>query len=63
MNFNKIILFFTIGLGIVFWVVIIGIGTFTVVMPAKRDLNLPYYLPIVIKNAHDIQHGQSTILV
>lgn len=57
MNFNKIILFFTIGLGIVFWVVIIGIGTFTVVMPAKRDLNLPYYLPIVIKNAHDIHHG------
>jgi phospholipid/cholesterol/gamma-HCH transport system substrate-binding protein len=57
MNFNKIILFFTIGLGIVFWVIIIGIGTFTVVMPAKRDLNLPYYLPIVIKNAHDIQLG------
>ena len=57
MNLNKIILFFIIGLGIVFWVVIIGIGTFTVVMPAKRDLNLPYYLPIVIKNAHDIQHG------
>ncbi len=57
MNFNKNILFFIIGLGVAFWIIMIGIGVFTVVMPAKRDLNLPYYLPILIRNAHDIQHG------
>jgi ABC-type transporter Mla subunit MlaD len=56
MNQNKI-LFFIISLGILFWFTMIGIGTFTIVMPAKRDINLPYYLPVILKNAHGIQRG------
>ncbi|GIX41255.1 MAG: mammalian cell entry protein [Leptospiraceae bacterium] len=57
MNQNKGILIFIISLGIIFWLIMIGIATFTVVMPAKRDINLPYYLPVILKNAHGIQHG------
>ncbi len=53
---NKIIII-TVIIGIIFWIVLLGIGAFTIFMPAKKDLNLPYYLPVILENAHGIQQG------
>lgn len=44
-------------IGILFWMALIGVGSFTIFMPAERDINLPYYLPAIFENAHGIQQG------
>ncbi|MCS7206286.1 MAG: hypothetical protein NZ853_11385 [Leptospiraceae bacterium] len=53
---SKVFLFVVI-LGIGFWLSVMGIGYFTVILPPKKDMNLNYYLPVVIENAHGIQVG------
>ncbi len=44
-------------LGILFWVLISFIGIYTILMPSKKNKNLSYYLPVVLKNAQGIQTG------
>ncbi len=44
-------------LGMLFWFFMIGIGSLTILMPAKRDIHLPYYVPVILENAHGIQIG------
>lgn len=53
-NFKVFQYFF---IGILFWIIISSIALLTIIMPAKKDIQLLYYLPIVLKNAHGIQIG------
>ncbi len=54
---NNKIIFITVTIGILFWIVLLGLGSFTIFMPAQKDTNLPYYLPVILENAHGIQQG------
>ncbi len=53
---KKLVIIIT-ALGMLFWFFMLGIGSFTILMPTKRDINLPYYLPVILENAHGIQIG------
>lgn len=46
-----------IFIGILFWIIISSIALLTVIMPANKDIQLPYYLPVILKNAHGIHLG------
>ncbi len=48
---------FILVLSAVFWLGLIFIAGITIFMPAQRDINLNYYLPIVLPDASGIKHG------
>jgi hypothetical protein len=43
--------------GIVFWVLVIGLMSVTVLMPAERNRKLQYYFPVVLRSAEGIKVG------
>lgn len=44
-------------LGITFWSLIALIASYTILIPSKKNENLSYYLPIVLKNSEGIKIG------
>ena len=44
-------------IGSIFWILVIGLMSLTVFLPAERNRNLQYYFPIVLKSAEGIKIG------
>ena len=43
--------------GTVFWVLVIGLMSITILMPAEKDRGLQYYFPVVLRSAEGIRIG------
>ncbi|MFN3604803.1 MAG: hypothetical protein ACK4UJ_08845 [Leptonema sp. (in: bacteria)] len=44
-------------MGIIFWIILLLVALFTIMVPAQKDIQLPYYLPVILKDAQGIYRG------